>query len=179
MPLARISLTLSHHFSLSFIASGRFSGLHPVSSHSCCMYVRAGRPAFATEILILCHTLHWHRCRVNFSGCGFHSISSTHILGDLHGHKVRVQFNMIFTLYIKPQYSLISWSFRRCWQHLSRGIRPPTPLTSVLGMKLNHLIMRLQSWSLREYEVPLHSYYSLVYCNPEWWYLLGSHLWVK
>ena len=23
------------------------SGLHPVSSHSCCMYVRAGRPAFA------------------------------------------------------------------------------------------------------------------------------------
>ena len=23
------------------------SGLHPVPSHSCCMYVRAGRPAFA------------------------------------------------------------------------------------------------------------------------------------
>ena len=44
---ARISLTLSHHFSLSFIASGRSSGLHPVSSHSCCMCVRAGRPAFA------------------------------------------------------------------------------------------------------------------------------------
>ena len=47
MPLARISLTLSRHFSLSFITSGRSSGLHPVSSHSCCMYVRAGRPAFA------------------------------------------------------------------------------------------------------------------------------------
>ena len=45
--LARISLTLSRHFSLSFIASGRSSGLHPVSSHSCWMYVRAGRPAFA------------------------------------------------------------------------------------------------------------------------------------
>ena len=45
--LARISLTLSRHFSLSFIASARSSGLHPVSSHSCCMYVRAGRPAFA------------------------------------------------------------------------------------------------------------------------------------
>ena len=44
--LARISLTLSRHFSLSFIASGMSSGLHPVSSHSCCMYVRAGRPAF-------------------------------------------------------------------------------------------------------------------------------------
>ena len=40
-------LTLSRHFSLSFIASGRYSGLHPVSSQSCCMYVRAGRPAFA------------------------------------------------------------------------------------------------------------------------------------
>ena len=45
--LAWISLTLSRHFSLSFIASGRSSGLHPVSSHSCCMYVRTGRPAFA------------------------------------------------------------------------------------------------------------------------------------
>ena len=47
VPLAWISLTLSRHFSISFIASGRSSGLHPVSSHSCCMYVRAGRPAFA------------------------------------------------------------------------------------------------------------------------------------
>ena len=48
-PLARISLTLTRHFSLSFITSGRSSGLHPVSSHSCCMYVRAGRPAFARQ----------------------------------------------------------------------------------------------------------------------------------
>ena len=47
VPLARISLTFSHHFSQSFIASGRSSGLHPVSSQSCCVYVRAGRPAFA------------------------------------------------------------------------------------------------------------------------------------
>ena len=47
MPLARISLTISRHFSLSFIASGRSSGLHPVSSQSCWMYVRVGRPAFA------------------------------------------------------------------------------------------------------------------------------------
>ena len=47
VPLARIYLTLSRHFSLSFIASGRSSELHPISSHSCCMYVRADRPAFA------------------------------------------------------------------------------------------------------------------------------------
>ena len=47
VPLARISLTLSRHFSLSFIASCRSSGLHPVSAHSCSKYVWAGRPAFA------------------------------------------------------------------------------------------------------------------------------------
>ena len=29
------------------LASGRSSGLHSVSSQTCCMYVRAGRPAFA------------------------------------------------------------------------------------------------------------------------------------
>ena len=50
-----ISLTLSRHFSLLFIASGRSSGLYPVSSHSCWMYVRAGRPAFALP----CVGVHW------------------------------------------------------------------------------------------------------------------------
>ena len=45
--VARISLTLSRHSSLSFIALGRSSGQQPVSSHSSWMYVRAGRPAFA------------------------------------------------------------------------------------------------------------------------------------
>ena len=47
VPPARISRTLSRHFSLSFIASGRSSELNPVSSHSCCMCVRAGRATFA------------------------------------------------------------------------------------------------------------------------------------
>ena len=47
VPLAWISLTVSHHFSLSLIASGRSSGLHSLSSHSCWMYVRVGRPTFA------------------------------------------------------------------------------------------------------------------------------------
>ena len=47
VPLTWISLTLSRYFSLSFTASGWSSGLHPVSSHSCCMCVRAGCPAFA------------------------------------------------------------------------------------------------------------------------------------
>ena len=44
---AQISLTLSPHPSLSFVASGRSSGLHPVSTQSCYMYILAGHPAFA------------------------------------------------------------------------------------------------------------------------------------
>ena len=44
---ARISLTLSFHPSLLFLASGRSSGLHLVSTQNCCMKVRAGRPAVA------------------------------------------------------------------------------------------------------------------------------------
>ena len=52
---ARISLTLSRHFSLSFIASGWSSALHPVSSPSCCVYVLAGRPAFAQPYV----GVHW------------------------------------------------------------------------------------------------------------------------
>ena len=54
VPSARISLTLSRQPSLSFIASSRSSGLHPVFSQSCCMYVRAGHPAFVR----LCEGVH-------------------------------------------------------------------------------------------------------------------------
>ena len=53
MPTAWISPTLSRHFSLSFIASGSYSGLHPVSSHNCCMYVRAGSPAFVRPYVVV------------------------------------------------------------------------------------------------------------------------------
>ena len=49
VPPARVSLTLSRHFSLSFIAFGRSSGLHLASSHSWCMYIRACRPALAWQ----------------------------------------------------------------------------------------------------------------------------------
>ena len=44
---ARIFLTLFRHPSQSSSAFGRSSVLHPVPAQSCCMYVRAGRPAFA------------------------------------------------------------------------------------------------------------------------------------
>ena len=51
--VARISLTLSRHSSLSFIALGRSSGQQPVSSHSCWMYVWAGHPAFARPCVVI------------------------------------------------------------------------------------------------------------------------------
>ena len=47
---ARISLTLSRHSSLSFIALGRSSGLHPVSSHSCWMYVSCWSSYFCAAV---------------------------------------------------------------------------------------------------------------------------------
>ena len=69
LPLARISLTLSRHFSQSFITSGRYSGLHPVSSQSCCVYVLAGRPAFARPYVrvhrstsLICSSLRLQQC---------------------------------------------------------------------------------------------------------------------
>ena len=60
MPLEQIELTLSCHFSLSVITSGRSSGLHPVSSHSRWMYIRAGRPVLARPyIYIYKNSLSW------------------------------------------------------------------------------------------------------------------------
>ena len=77
VPQAQISLSLSRHFSLSFTASGRSSGLHPISSHSCCMYVWAGHPAFArpyvgvhrSTSLISLSLLHqqWPACLVHLT----------------------------------------------------------------------------------------------------------------
>ena len=78
VPLARISLTLSRHFSLSFIASGRSSGLHPVSSHSCWMYVRAGRPAFARPCVGV------HRSHDIIYIYIYHMISHTHTHTHTH-----------------------------------------------------------------------------------------------
>ena len=74
LPPTWISLTLSRHFSLSFITSSRSSGLHLVSSHSCWMYVRAGRPAFARlyvgvhcSITFMSSSLHLQQCLVRLT----------------------------------------------------------------------------------------------------------------
>ena len=63
LPSARISLTFSRHPSLSFIASGRSSELHPVSSQSCCMKVRAGHTAFERP----CKGVHWSTSLISSS----------------------------------------------------------------------------------------------------------------
>ena len=57
-----LSLILSRHFSQSFIASGRSSVLHPVSSHASCIYVLAGRPPFARPYVEV------HRSTFHFIG---------------------------------------------------------------------------------------------------------------
>ena len=61
VPPARISLTHSRHFSLLFIASGRSSGLHRVSSHSCwsscfCTAICGGPPEYIAYELVLAST---------------------------------------------------------------------------------------------------------------------------
>ena len=62
-PSARMSLTLSHHPSLSSIASGRYSGQHPVQAQSCYIQVLAGRPVFACP----CEGVHRSKSLMNSS----------------------------------------------------------------------------------------------------------------
>ena len=88
---AWISLTLSLHFSLSFIASGRSSGLHPVSSHSCGMYVRVSRPAFAwpyagvhRSTSLISSSLLLQQCPV----CLVHLTCIVFVMGSAGGHIV-------------------------------------------------------------------------------------------
>ena len=45
---------------------------------------------------------------------------------------------------------------------------PHTHTSGVLSIALNHLMVRLQSWSLGECGVPLHCDYSWVHSNLEW-----------
>ena len=96
MTLARISLTLSHHFSLSFIASGRSSGLHPVSSHSCYMYVLAGRPDFARPYMGV------HRCTS--------LMSSFLLLQQCPAYLVRLTWRV----FVMGGWWLYSWCFVGC-----------------------------------------------------------------
>ena len=93
--VARISLTLSRHSSLSFIALGRSSGQHPVSSHSCWMYVRAGRPAFArpcvgihksTSLMSSSLLLQHNRLLEELQNKRLHTLTDTHIHTHAHAY---------------------------------------------------------------------------------------------
>ena len=68
--------------------------------------------------------------------------------------------------YLKT-YCPVSWGCRIHWLHLCRGVRPP--LTSVMDMALNNLMVRFQQcWSFEECGVPLHCHRSQVHSSPEW-----------
>ena len=124
---ARISLTLSRHSSLSFIALGRSSGQQPVSSYSCWMYVRAGRPAFARPCV------------------GIHKstslMSSSLLLQQCPACLVRLTW-IVFVIGGRWPYS---WCLVGCCcQDLFRIARSKNSPTSVPFMSLNNLTVRLQ-----------------------------------
>ena len=94
--VARIFLTLSRHSSLSFIALGRSSGQHPVSSDSCWMYVRAGRPAFARPCVGVHKSTISYEFRPCFSSsCNINSIVRRHWSGYKYcSQKLIILFNI-------------------------------------------------------------------------------------
>ena len=119
VPQARISLTLSRYFSLSFIASGRSSGIHPVSSHSCCMYVLASRPVFArpyvgvhrnTSLMISSLFLqHCPACLVHLTGIVFvmggRWLYSWCLVGCCHQDLLNIARNNIIAVWFLQTFS--------------------------------------------------------------------------
>ena len=101
VPPAQISLTLSRHLSLSFIAPGRSSRLHPISAQSCCIQVIAGRPAFGRP---------WE---------GVHRsmwlMSSSLLLQQYPACLIRLTW-IVFVMGVRWPYSCYLWSaaFRTC-----------------------------------------------------------------
>ena len=148
----RISLTLSRHFSLSFITSSRSSGLHPVSSHSCC------RPAFArlhvcvhrskslmssSLILQQCPA-----CLVRLTWIVFMMGNYYYILAEISSlHIIPILYNIplyIAIQYIRtPQHSLWFWStilYSLKYAYKSnRYVFPSTCNDDVLFLSYNHL----------------------------------------
>ena len=101
--VARISLTLSHHSSLSFIALGRSSGQHHVSSHSCWMYVRAGRPAFAQPCVgvhkstsLMSSSLLLQQCPIQVNSFYFSFRSFFHIHSAMYALYIYIYHVLIF-----------------------------------------------------------------------------------
>ena len=81
--------------------------------------------------------------------------------------KVPIRKNLETYLMIHVYICPVSWGCRIHWLHLCRGVSPP--LTSVLDMTLNNLMVRFQQcWSFGECGVPLHCHCSQVHSGPEW-----------
>ena len=68
------------------------------------------------------------------------------------------------SLHLHSDTTPVSWCYRIHRLHLCRSVRPPP--TS--DMTLNHLMARLQSWSLGKCRVLLHCLYSKVHSDLEW-----------
>ena len=64
--------------------------------------------------------------------------------------------------------SPVGWGSRIYQLHLCWGIKFLSPLSSILDMTLNYLLMKLQSWSFGRCGVPLHCHYSQVHSDTEW-----------
>ena len=103
-PSARISLTLSCHPSLSFIATSRSSGLHPVSAQSCCMQLLAGRPVFSRP------------CE------GVHRNSSLMSSSLLHQHCPACLVRLTWIVFVMGGKCRYSCCFEGCWHQDSFNI---------------------------------------------------------
>ena len=72
--------------------------------------------------------------------------------------------NMVICNYV---FCPVSWGCRIHWLHLFWEVR--SPLTSVLDMTLNNLMVRFQQcWSFGECGVSLHCHRSQVHSGPAW-----------
>ena len=60
----------------------------------------------------------------------------------------------VFYNLIRLGYCPCSWGCRMHWLHLCNGVRPSQ--MNILNITLNHLIVRLQSRSFGECEIPIH-----------------------
>ena len=66
---------------------------------------------------------------------------------------------------------LVGWECRMHRLHLCWGVRSYQQLSTV---KVNHLMVRFESWRFGKFGVPLHCHYSLLPPEQEWLHLLES-----
>ena len=139
MPLAQKSLTLSRDFGMS-------SRLYPVSSHCCCMYVRAGRPAFAWPYVGVHRSTSLMSSSLLLQQSPACLVRLTWIVFVMGG---RWPYSWCFVMCCRQgilkkalnskYFNPVSWGCRIHRLHHCRGVRPHRP-TSVPDMTLNHLI---------------------------------------